>query len=397
MNRRFIIGFLLSAVWLFLIQACGDEKFIGPVEPNDVAPGQVTNVEVENVAGGAKITYTLPSDDQLLYVLVEYQIREGVLRTARASYHQNFVTVDGFPDTDEYEVKLYSVSRGDHRSDPLTLKVNPLTPQVQTTFQDLEVRETFGGVSITYDNASGADLAISVSAEDSLGQMKLAQTYYTKSEGGTFAVRGFDAQQRKFSVHVEDRWENSSDTVSVTLTPLFEKELDKTLFSELHLETDNWQANATNNQMVKIWDNSIATNQNRYNNRVGQGFPQSFSFSMGVEATLSRLVIHPRNDGQNYYLNQPRIFEIWGSNDPDPHGSWDNWTKLTTCEIIKPSGLPTGEFNAEDRAFYEAGIEFEFPPGIPAVQYIRFRTMEIWTGSNVEIWEVTLFGNDDKK
>lgn len=73
-----------------------------------------------------------------------------------------------------------------------------------------------------------------------------------------------------------------------------------------------------------------------------------------------------------------RLFEIWGSMDPNPDGSWDSWTLLLDGEMIKPSGLPIGTNSDEDLEAFWNGNDIEFPLDIPYVRYIRFVCKETW-------------------
>lgn len=88
--------------------------------------------------------------------------------------------------------------------------------------------------------------------------------------------------------------------------------------------------------------------------------------------------------GWLYAHGNPRIFEIWGRADaPDPNSEWDGWILLTTCESVKPSGLPLGlgMWNAEDREYAEKGEEFEFPAGLSPVRYIRINVLTNWSNT----------------
>jgi len=40
-----------------------------------------------------------------------------------------------------------------------------------------------------------------------------------------------------------------------------------------------------------------------------------------------------------------------------------------------------------------AGINFDFPEGLPPMRYIRFKTLDVWSGSNLAIYELTFFGS----
>lgn len=393
---------ILLALFFPLLAAllgCNEEKLIGPGVDKDSAPGPVSDVQVENLPGGARISYSLPPDENLLYVKAAYAIREGKTMEVKSSFHKNFLEVEGFPDTRPYEVKLYAVSRGEKPSEPVIVNVNPLQPPVQEAFESLELKRTFGGISVNYRNSGEADLALVVLAADSLGELRQATTYYTKMKEGIFAARGFDTLERQFGVYVRDRWDNYSDTVFVRVKPFYEKELNKDLFREVHLAGDYAQPhNQGRSRMSNLWDRDTSPTAVTalFATVPGGGFPQSFTFDMGVTASLSRLVYYPRANGSFAYTNQPRLFEIWGSNNPDSTGTWDSWTKLMDCEMIKPSGFPQGEVTEDDRAYAMAGIEYELPVGTPPVRYIRFKTLEVWSGSNISIVELTLFGNDEQ-
>src|SRR3546814_8332243 len=96
---------------------------MSPVNTNDKQPVKVSNVEVENLPGGAKISYTLPTSENILYIKAIYEIRDGVEQEVKSSYYNRSLLIEGFPDTQEYDVKLYTVSHGEVESEPLTVQV----------------------------------------------------------------------------------------------------------------------------------------------------------------------------------------------------------------------------------------------------------------------------------
>src|SRR3546814_10549278 len=56
---------------LLVVSACKDKNRLDPLENDGIPPEALTNVQVENLNGAAKISYTLPGDEDLLYVLAE--------------------------------------------------------------------------------------------------------------------------------------------------------------------------------------------------------------------------------------------------------------------------------------------------------------------------------------
>ncbi|RFS26811.1 DUF4959 domain-containing protein [Chitinophaga silvatica] len=387
MKKYYIIYLLITLV----VFGCKDEKQ-KPIN-TDQAPGPVSNVQATPIAGGAKITYDRPKDESLLYIKAKYNIRPGVEREVKASYYQNTLTVDGFPDTIDYTVKLYAVSRGGNESAPVSVTINPLTPPVKAVFQTLKMTSTYGGVRVNFSNDAEADVVITVLAADSTKDLVPSETYYTKRREGVFAARGFDTTSRKFGIYVRDRWNNHSDTLFATLTPMFEQKLDKSKFKEVDLPTDTYQPHI--GKIPNLWDDKLGGNI--FHTKPGSGLPQWFTFDMGVTATLSRFKIHHRDgttDGP-YTGGDPKIYEIWGSNNPANDGSWDSWILLSRFESVKPSGLPEGTVTTEDKQFAVVdGEDFDFPADIPPVRYLRFKTIKVWGAlDHMYIAELTFWGN----
>lgn len=375
---QFFICFL--SVWL--VFSCSEEKYTSAID-DDVAPSPVTSVHVENLPGAARISYVLPDSESLRYVKAVYAIRPGVVREAKSSLYTESLVVDGFPTESEYDVTLYAVSKGEKESEPVTVKVNPLTPPLLEAYHSLTFEETFGGVTIAFENSGEASLAVTVlTTEDD--EMKEVETYYTKSKEGRHSVRGFPAEPRLFGAVIRDRWSNFSDTIYAERTPIFEEQVPKDRFAEYHLPTDTWQAHNSGQDMNQIWDGRIAPNGGIaiFQTAPGSGMPQWFTFDMGRTALLSRYKLWHRggigDDIWAYQAAAPKKWEVWGTAEtPNPDGSWDGWTLLMECDSHKPSG--DGPATSED-LFYatNAGEDFIFPEGMSPVRYLRFRMLETW-------------------
>lgn len=165
---------------------------------------------------------------------------------------------------------------------------------------------------------------------------------------------------------------------------LFEVKLDKSLFKAVHLPTDTYKPHSSANPMDKIWDGILNTNSHSFLTDPGTGFPQWFTFDLGAKVKLTRMKIYQRGLAATrlYHGGNVKKFEIWGSNDPNPDGSWGSWTLLLKGESKKPSGSPPGELTQEDIYYALAGEEYIFRDSIPAVRYIRFKTLENWDTRN---------------
>lgn len=384
--------YLFYSIIALLFFSCQKIERGTPISADDVAPGKVSNVKVENIPGGATLNYTLPNSKSLLYILAEYSIREGVTLTQKASYYKNSVTIEGFPNTNPYDVKLYAVSRGDKKSEPVSVKIKPLTPPVTSVFQSLSMRPTFGGVNVEFLNKTGANIKLNVVTLDSLGDLTTADIFYTSIDSGNFSVRGYDSIPRRFGVFVRDRWDNYSDTVFADVTPFYESELDKSKFSSLHLPGDTWQQHSGFKPETAVWDGLETVGASAFHTAPGTGIPQWFTIDLGESPILSRFKFFHRMNSA-YAGGDPKVFEIWGSNNPPIDGSWTNWDLLGHFVNNPLSGETPATSEDIDYAA-NIGTDYEFPEGNGAYQYIRFKTLETWGGVDyIFIGELTFWGS----
>src|SRR5690606_38129315 len=125
---------------------------MGPLANIGTKPGILTNLSVENDHGASTISYSLPDDPQLLYVEAEYALADGRVKSVKSSVFKSFVELEGFTSTEEREVTLYTVNRGEVRSDPIQVIIKPLISPLELAFNTLEPASDFGGVNVKYEN-----------------------------------------------------------------------------------------------------------------------------------------------------------------------------------------------------------------------------------------------------
>lgn len=179
-----------------------------------------------------------------------------------------------------------------------------------------------------------------------------------------------------------------TDMSSVEI-PKYERQLDKALFKDFSLPTD--VVDGGYGWLIEYLWNGTADAPGFATQSV---IPQWFTIDLGVSKKLSRFKVWQAND-RLYEKESVKKFEIWGSDNPNPDGSWDSWTKLMTCESFKPSGLPVGENSAEDIEYANAGEEFILPTDIPSTRYIRFKLIENWGNSSfMTIGEVSFWTSE---
>jgi len=381
----------MPVLLLLLGQACKEEERLDHMDANAAAPQQVSNIRSTGTPGGAMLTYQIPSDENLAYVKAVYEIQPGVFKEGKASYYTDTIRLEGFGDTNEYDVKVYSVGKNEKASEPVSIKIRPLTPPVTSSFEALSIEAGFGGVKVRFKNETEANLAI-VLESDTAGKGLNAplQTFYTKAREGAYSVRGLPSLERSFSVYLRDRWGNKSAVLTKKITPLFEQEVPKP-FASLRLPTDSYLPVESAYPMERMWDGLvdiwIFASQST-------ALVQWFSIDLKKEVVLSRMKMHQRSPNYTYGGANVKVFELYGSNAPATDGSFNNWTLLGKFQSFKPSKLPTGQNSAEDYDYaYTKGEDFEFQETPQAYRYYRFKTLETWGGGGgCHITELSFFG-----
>jgi hypothetical protein len=378
---------VIISIALLSVCGCKESGRIDYIDDSLAAPGKLTVVGSTSIAGGAIIKYTLPNDANLLGAKAVYE-RNGEICETSASRYIDTLVVNGFGTTEPQKVSLYSVGINEKLSEPVTIDITPLTPAIESV--EIDIRAAFGGVAIMFTNESRAALAVELSRADSLGEFQPVRTFYTESSGGTLYQRGLDTLTSDYQVILRDRWNNKSEPVVRTLSPLPEAKLAKSGFSIYALAGDNTSivSNIAAYAISNLWDGQVDVNT-IYAGLYGT-LPRSFTISLGCRAILSRMSVHARRRTVQYtyeYSDCPRLYEIYGcDNLPDADGSWDNWTLLGSFETVKPSGYEAdgsvGTVTAADMDYFAIqGDEHEFLPTdeIPdpyvPVRYVRMRVL----------------------
>lgn len=380
---------LILIVLSILAFAC-DEEPIGqqPIDPE--APAPVTDVKVENTPGGAIITYSVPEDEDLLYVKALYSRKENEISEAKSSMYSAELVIEGYGDTNEHEVTLIAVDRSRNESQPVRTKIKPLTPSVLNIASTLALSEDFGGVTATWTNEERAEIVVVLLKEDDNKDYIEEKIAYTTFVEGKMSLRGLDTIPGNFGVYIQDRWENKSEVLYSTITPLYETQFDNTKFKELSLPGDF--GSAWGWTMPRLWDGNLNSGFHTAN---GTGvWPHWFTFDLGQMGKISRVIKYQRK-GFEYANGSIKDWEVWGAAELDPTGNWDSWIKLIDCKGIKPSGLPIGQTTGEDLEWAHAGEEFIGDPSNPPVRYIRIKVTENWSGSDfLHCMEMHFYGDN---
>ncbi|MDR1274733.1 MAG: DUF4959 domain-containing protein [Odoribacteraceae bacterium] len=400
--KQYLIPCIIA---IALCASCGEEP-LGQPATDGAAPDEITGVQATGIPGGAIIRYNLPTNEDLLYVMARYE-RGGVPRDVKASLYSNSLKIEGFGDTLYHPVELVSVDRSGNASKPTPTRVKPLAPSIWDIIKSFTVIPDFGGIRVDWQNDNQAEVSVYLMAQDSTGALVERDVLYTSVKEGAYSLRGMDTLARDFGVYVRDRWGNLSDTLVTRQIPLFEQELDRTAYRMRPLPADNTtDINAYGFTFLNMFDGVLSEEFNGWHSERYLTKPTYITVDLGQLAILSRMKLWHRG-GQYFYAHyNPRVWEIWGTDDVSyapsdaaywqQGGPWEtdgHWTLLDTHEVKKPSGKEISEESTnEDLDFARAGFESNFSASAP-VRYIRLCIAETCSGSTeVHIGELRFWG-----
>lgn len=163
--------------------------------------------------------------------------------------------------------------------------------------------------------------------------------------------------------------------------PAFERIVAKTGFKELVLPTDTRHAYGW--VMSNLWDGKVK--EPGFHTPPGVGLPIWYTFDIGASLILSKLKIWQRVDN-NFIFNRgnPKKFELWGwaSSSAPANGSWTGWEKIGSFESIKPSSLPLGTVNDEDRRKAAEGEAYPLAATDKSYRYLRIKILKTYSGED---------------
>jgi hypothetical protein len=384
------IYFYLAMVLIF---SC-TEKTLEPINGSMGKPGIVTEVEATRIPGGAIISYRVPDAADLLAVKAVYTITSGKKMEAIASYYENHLILEGFGDTLLHEAELYAVSRAQEYSDAVTVPFVPMESSLSKVARSVEIISDFGGANFSWLNRDTATLTFDFQTPNEKGEMKTVHILTTNLDSTEYTVRGYQPEPRKFGLVISDNWGNTSELIEPEelITPVREDRMDKTIMKTMRLSNDV-ALDAWGFKDEYLFDEDLTT----LGHTAAGTLPAAFTVDLGKLTQLSRLVMFQRFIYDQYFNHaNPKYFEVYVCNieEPSKSGNWEEWTKVMTCTVEKPSGLSGTEVTNDDMRAGARGHEFSFPRNLQPVRYLRFiLPNSTWGGvSYAHIAELTFFG-----
>ncbi len=387
---------------LLLLNSCSDITLHEPFGPTDnTPPSQVKDVTWVPLAGGVKLTYTLPIDEDLSYIKAVYDVN-GEERNSIASHFNSELTIIGLPDMNEREVKIYAVDKSENVSEPYSILITPNESPVKVMRENLSHEMDFGGFRIQYKNPSQSELVIQIYRfDEAFGFMRFYDSRVTTQTSGEYQVINLPNEKNRFEIIIKDKFNNISETYEFEDTPWREVLIDKDpieyVGSPRVYDKDDWYA--WGGRPSNIWDGAVG--DWNFAQTAGNGkYPHYLCFDLGEAFPIGRILFQQRTgDSEIFSASCPKKFDVYGVDKLPPVNNdnpLEGWIKLNneTFEVIRPSGRAPGEpVTEEDRVAARDGIMFtidtEFPR--PEIRYIRFVFTEGFTNDMTIISEFTLW------
>lgn len=392
-----LICYFIASLFVFSFFSCEDTTTDQRTPKGPWNEGPITEYTITPINGGAEITYTLPDNPDVMYVMVEYE-RNGMIYTDKASVHKNVVMVEGFHRQNLVKATLYKVNKFDQRSEPLEIEFEPLESLIDITFKSLKLQTSFGGIVGIWDNPEATELGVRLMTYDDTLYNKLdtREMYYTQMVEEKHSFRGFEAVETTFYLTFEDKWGNNSDTIQYKTTPFYETMIPKPYDDARGtIPHDNVSDLGGARIPAKLWDNIVNTSGHGWLTKPGNpGI--SMTIDMKQVAKVSRIIHHPYHINSPYGQANITEMEIWGIDklDYDLLSNRDYWLdSLAVREGRYPSvnqqmelpertfkddwyymgyhSVPIYTVGADIQALARNGAEYIIDIDVPPVRYIR--------------------------
>jgi hypothetical protein len=395
-NKRSLIGLLLILSVAFLLCKC--KKYGGPglskPHQKDAPPAKVSNVKVQGLPGGARISYTLPKSKDLGYVKAVYSTKSGGQQSIKASKYRNSLEIEGFANMDAHKVILYSVSAGKSLSQPVNVTIYPLPPPFISVYNSIIVNNAPGGLSLKYGNNNSNAKLTFVLLQDSAGELSALRREYISKQEGSFNIHGLLAKKYKLGYYIRDKYQNYSDTTFTTFTPHLEVELNRHLFSNAALPTDSWEPRHGN--FSNIWaQEAPASKGSNWVSETVDKMPIWITIDLGQKAKVTRVTLYGIPHWAQFTNSFPKKFALWGSTEPEIADSahWqksNSWFKYGEF-ITKP---PSPNYDIDTPYPKNAiNLKIKNPYKFSYSRYLRIEVFSTYAGINgMAIGSLDIYG-----
>ena len=367
-------------------------------------PGILSNVSVTPTNGGGIISYTLPSDDDILYIKAVYINSQGAEVFRVSSKHNTSVEITGLSQLTPVKVKLFVVDVNENISETVAIDFTPLESFIFLVQESIQITPDLGGVKITWENIASKTVFVYVHILE--GADENIRILSSNNAQESIFIRGLAPSEISISTKIEDFDGNITELEEKgTYTPLFEEKIDKSTWTLVSGQSIN--GNAYEGKTVNFWDDEVDTVETdadnsyfiatRDNNGGSLNFPLDIVIDLNKNVKIQRFIVWQRaywyqGGGVTYHYQEENIksFNLYASSDAQ------TWSLLGEFDIGDPRN---GAGEIPGTAFQEAidGHEFSLENTSEVFRYLKFQITSNYGSTQITVGsEITLFGLDNQ-
>ena len=394
---RNIICIPILLLLISIVVSCESED-----KKDTTPPGELTITSTEATYGGAIISYTLPSDDDILYVRADYTNGKGEAVFRTVSKHVDQIEVSGFVFEEDVTVSLTVVDENQNKSKAVEHEIRPLQSFIYLVQESIEIVPDLGGVQVSWENIEEKTVFIYLHIAD--GDEEETRILSSSNATENIFVRGLEAKELGFSTKVEDFDGNITSLIDEGYyTPLFEEKINKdtwTLVSNLSID-----GNAYEGATVNFWDDVVDTFEtnsdnsyfiiNRNDNGGVLRWPLDIVIDLNKKVKINRFKVWQRAFWYNGPGDQPYYYQSENLRSFDLFVSMDKseWALLGSFQIEEPTNGDISQALLDEAA---AGHNFNLNEISPEFRYLKFSiTSNFGSDSFCHGSEISLFGRDN--
>lgn len=394
---RNIICIPILLLLISIVVSCESED-----KKDTTPPGELTITSTEATYGGAIISYTLPSDGDILYVRADYTNGKGEAVFRTVSKHVNQIEVSGFVVEEDVTVSLTVVDENQNKSKAVEHQIRPLRSFIYLVQESVEIVPDLGGVQVSWENIEEKTVFIYLHIAD--GDEEETRILSSSNATENIFVRGLEAKELGFSTKVEDFDGNITSLLDEGyFTPLFEEKINKdtwTLVSNLSID-----GNAYEGATVNFWDDVVDTFEtnsdnsyfiiNRNDNGGVLRWPLDIVIDLNKKVKINRFKVWQRAFWYNGPGDQPYYYQSENLRSFDLFVSMDKneWALLGSFQIEEPTNGDISQALLDEAA---AGHNFNLNEISPEFRYLKFSiTSNFGSDSFCHGSEISLFGRDN--
>ena len=394
---RNIICIPILLLLISIVVSCESED-----KKDTTPPGELTITSTEATYGGAIISYTLPNDDDILYVRADYTNGKGEAVFRTVSKHVNQIEVSGFVVEEDVTVSLTVIDENQNKSKAVEHEIRPLQSFIYLVQESIEIVPDLGGVQVSWENIEEKTVFIYLHIAD--GDEEETRILSSSNATENIFVRGLEAKELGFSTKVEDFDGNITSLIEEGYyTPLFEEKINKdtwALVSNLSID-----GNAYEGATVNFWDDVVDTFEtnsdnsyfiiNRNDNGGVLRWPLDIVIDLNKKVKINRFKVWQRAFWYNGPGDQPYYYQSENLRSFDLFVSMDKseWALLGSFQIEEPTNGDISQALLDEAV---AGHNFNLDEISPEFRYLKFSiTSNFGSDSFCHGSEISLFGRDN--